>query len=326
MTGRIIGIGAYVPKKVMTNDDFAKILDTSDEWITERTGIKERHFADHITEKPSTMAVAAAKKAIEDAGIDPKDIDLIVVASTTPDLVIPTMSCVVQKEIGAKEDCGCFDVSSACPGFIAAYNAVQSFIESGNAKTALCIGSECNTNFCNFEDRGSCILFGDGAGAVVVRADENCKRNEFIMRSDGSRADCLTCEAARQPDRWDEEGFKEATSFYMQGREVFKFAVTEVPRLIKDLAEKYNFDLEMDVDLFILHQANSRIIEATAKKLGIGIEKFPMNIMNYGNISSASIPILLSELKAEGKLKPGMKLVLASFGAGLTWNANYITY
>ena len=326
MTGRIIGLGSYIPKKVVTNDDFAKFLDTSDEWITERTVIKERNIADHITEKPSTMAIEPAKKAIADAGIDPKDIDLIVTACTTPDLVIPSMSCMVHEAIGAKEDCGCFDVNSACPGFVAAFNTVQSFIETGNAKVALCIGTECNSNFANFEDRGTCILFGDGAGAAVLKADESAKRNEFIMRSAGARGGCLRCEAARQPDRWEEEGFKEATSFYMQGREVFKFAVSEVPQIIKDLSEKYNFDLENDVDYFVLHQANARIIEATAKKLGISRDRFPMNIKNYGNISSASIPILLGEMKADGRLKPGMKLIIASFGAGLTWDANYIVY
>ncbi|MCR4702410.1 MAG: ketoacyl-ACP synthase III [Saccharofermentans sp.] len=325
MTGRIIGLGSYIPKKVVTNDDFAKFLDTSDEWITERTGIKERHIADHITEKPSTMAVEAAKKAVEDAGIDPKDIDLIVTASTTSDSVIPALSCIVQRELGVTENCGCFDVVCACPGFIVAFNTVQGFIESGNSKTALVIGTECNSNFANYEDRGTCILFGDGAGAAVLKA-EDIKRNEFIMRSSGYRSDCLRCEAARQPDRWEEEGFKTATAFYMQGREVFKFAVSEVPQIIKDLAEKYSFDLENDVDYFILHQANARIIEATAKKLGIDRAKFPMNIMNYGNVSSASIPMLLTEMKQDGRLKPGMKLVLASFGAGLTWDANYIVY
>ena len=324
MTGRIIGLGSYLPKKVVTNDDFAKFLDTSDEWITERTGIKKRHIADHITEKPSTMAVEAAKKAVEDAGIDPADIDLIVTASTTSDSVIPALSCIVQRELGVSENCGCFDVVCACPGFIVAFNTVQSFIETGNSKLALVIGTECNSNFANFEDRGTCILFGDGASAAVLRA-EDIKRNEFIMRSSGYRSDCLTCQAARQPDRWEEEGFKELTSFAMQGREVFKFAVTEVPLIIKDLAEKYNFSLD-EIDYFILHQANARIIEATAKKLGVSRDKFPMNIMNYGNISSASIPILLWEMKKDGRLKPGMKLVLASFGAGLTWDANYIVY
>ena len=227
--------------------------------------------------------------------------------------------------MGVTENCGCFDVVCACPGFIVAFNTVQGFIESGNSKLALVIGTECNSNFANYEDRGTCILFGDGAGAAVLKA-EDIKRNEFIMRSSGYRSDCLRCEAARQPDRWEEEGFKTATAFYMQGREVFKFAVSEVPQIIKDLAEKYSFDLENDVDYFILHQANARIIEATAKKLGIDRAKFPMNIMNYGNVSSASIPMLLAEMKQDGRLKPGMKLVLASFGAGLTWDANYIVY
>lgn len=326
MTGRIIGLGSYLPKKVVNNDDFAKFLETSDEWITERTGIKERHISDHLVEKPSYMAMEAAKKAIEDAGVDPKDIDLIVTACTTPDLVCPTLSCMVHEAIGASEDCGCFDVNSACPGFVAAFNTVQGFIESGNSKLALCIGSECNSNFANYNDRGTCILFGDGAGAAVIKADENAKPNQFIMRSSGARGKCLHCESARQPDRWEEDGFKESTSFYMQGREVFKFAVSEVPQIITDLSEKFGFDLEKDVDYFILHQANARIIEATAKKLGISRDRFPMNIMKYGNISSASIPILLDEMKHDGRLQPGMKLVIASFGAGLTWDANYIIY
>lgn len=324
MTGRIIGLGSYIPAKVVTNDEFAEFLNTSDEWITERTGIKERHFADHHTEKTSQMAVKAALKAVEDAGVDPGDIDLIVTASTTPDLVLPSLSCYVHKEIGASEDCGCFDVNSACPGFIAAFNTVQSFIETKNSKLALVIGSECNSNFADFSDRGTCILFGDGAGACVLKAEDG-KPNEFIMRSSGARGDCLHCESARQPDRMEEEGFTESTSFRMRGKDVFKFAVTEVPQIIKDLSAKMHFDLN-DIDWFVLHQANARIIEATAKKLGISREKFPMNIMKYGNASSASIPILLNEMKQDGRLKPGMKLVLASFGAGLTWDANYIVY
>ncbi|MBQ6017798.1 MAG: ketoacyl-ACP synthase III [Clostridiales bacterium] len=325
MTGRIIGLGSYIPKKVLTNDDFASFLNTSDEWITERTGIKERRISDHLNEKPSQMAIEAAKRAIEDAGIDPKEIELIITASTTPDMVVPTLSCIVHEAVGVSENCGCFDVNSACPGFIAAFNAAQGFFETGHIKLALVIGVECLSNFANYSDRGTCILFGDGAGAAILRA-EDIKRNEFIMRSSGARSRCLRAEAARQPDRWNEEGFRESTQFYMNGKEVFKFAVTEVPQIIRDLADKFSFDLENDVDYFILHQANARIIEATAKKLGIDRAKFPMNIQSYGNTSSASIPILLDEMKRDGRLKPGMKLVLASFGGGLTWDANYIVY
>ena len=324
MTGKIIGLGSYLPEKILTNDDLSKMVDTSDEWITERTGIKQRHIADSVKDRSSTMVVKAAKQAVEAAGIDPQDIDLIVTASTTPDLIFPTMSTTIQEAVGASENCGCFDVNSACPGFIAAYNTVESFIETGNAKLALIAGVECNSNFVDWTDRGTCILFGDGAGCAVVRAEEG-KRNEFIMRSSGKRGVCLHCESARQPYRKDEEGFEKLTGFNMNGREVFKFAITEVPKIITDLSVKYGFDLD-GIDYFILHQANQRIIEATAKKLKQPIEKFPMNIMNTGNCASASIPILLKEMNDKGQLVRGQKIVMASFGAGLVWNANYIEY
>lgn len=324
MTGTIIGLGAYLPEKVLTNDDLSKMVETNDEWITERTGIKERRISDPLTDKPSQMVVKAALQAVEDAGIDPKEIDLIITASTTSDLMFPTLSCVIHEALGCSEECGTFDVNSACPGWIAAFNAAQGFIETGNAKLALIAGVECTSNFVNWEDRGQCILFGDGAGAAILKAEEG-KPNQFIMRSSGRRKDCLHCDNAMQPARVDEEGFKELTKFNMDGREVFKFAVTEVPKIIRDLAAKYDFELE-DIDWFVLHQANARIIEATSKKLKVGLEKFPMNIMRTGNTSSASIPVLLKEMKDNGQLKKGMKLVLASFGGGLTWDANYIEY
>ena len=324
MTGKIIGLGAYLPEKVLTNDALSKMVETNDEWITERTGIKERRISDPLTDKPSQMVVKAALQAVEDAGIDPKEIDLIITASTTSDLMFPTLSCVIHEALGCSEECGTFDVNSACPGWIAAFNAAQGFIETGNAKLALIAGVECTSNFVNWEDRGQCILFGDGAGAAILKAEEG-KPNQFIMRSSGRRKDCLHCDNAMQPARVDEEGFKELTKFNMDGREVFKFAVTEVPKIIRDLAAKYDFELE-DIDWFVLHQANARIIEATSKKLKVGLEKFPMNIMRTGNTSSASIPVLLKEMKDNGQLKKGMKLVLASFGGGLTWDANYIEY
>lgn len=324
MTGKIIGLGSYLPAKVLTNDDLSKMVDTNDEWITERTGIKERRISDPLNDKPSQMVVKAARQAVEDAGIDPKEIDLIITASTTSDLMFPTLSCVIHEALGCSEECGTFDVNSACPGWIAAFNAAQGFIESGSSKLALVAGVECTSNFVNWEDRGQCILFGDGAGAAVLKAEEG-KPNQFIMRSSGRRKDCLHCDNAMQPARVNEEGFKELTKFNMDGREVFKFAVTEVPKIIRDLAAKYDFELE-DIDWFVLHQANARIIEATAKKLKVSLDKFPMNIMRTGNTSSASIPVLLKEMKDKGQLKRGMKLVFASFGGGLTWDANYIEY
>ena len=324
VTGKIIGLGSYLPPKLLTNDDLSKMVETNDEWITERTGIKQRHIADGIEDKSSTMAIKAAKAAVEDAGIDPKDIDLIVAASTTPDLLFPTMATSVQEALGCTEDVGCFDVNSACPGWIAAFNTVQGFIESGNSKLALVVGTETLSNFVDWTDRGTCILFGDGAGAAVLRAEEG-KKNEMIMRSSGKRGVCLHCENRKQPKRYDEEDFEQSTYFYMAGRDVFRFAITEVPRIIRDLSSKYGFSLD-EVDYFILHQANARIIEATSKKLGIDISKFPMTLQDTGNTSSASIPSLLSVMKKDGRLKKGMKLVLASFGGGLTWDANYIEY
>lgn len=323
LTGKIIGLGSYLPPKILTNDDLSKMVETNDEWITERTGIKQRHIADAVEDKASTMACKAAKAAIEDAGIDPSEIDLIVAASTTPDLAFPGIACCVQGAIGA-DGCACFDVNSACPGFIAAYNTAQGFIETGNAKTVLVLGAECLSNFVDWTDRGTCILFGDGAGAAVLRAEEGMK-NSFIMKASMKRGDCLHCESMKQPKRVDEEGFLQSTFMYMNGREVFRFVVTEIPALIEELSAKYGFKMD-EIDHFVFHQANKRIIEATAKKLNVPLEKFPMNIQNTGNTSSASIPILLTEMKKDGRLKKGDKIVMSSFGGGLTWGANYFVY
>ena len=324
MTGRIAGLGSYLPKRIVTNDDLADIVETSDEWIQERTGIAQRHIADAVEEKSSVMAGIAAKRALEDAGIDGSDIDLIVVSCTTPDKVIPTMACCVQEAVGA-DGCGCFDINSACPGWLAAFNTAQSFIESGNCRNALVVGVECLSNFVDWDDRGTCILFGDGAGAAVLMADEDAPKNKFIMHATYNKADCLIAEARMQPKRWEEEGFLENTYFRMNGREVFRFAVTEVPKIIKELSEKYGFSLD-EVDHFILHQANARIIETIAKRLGQDISKFPMTVYDTGNTSTASIPTLLKRMKDEGKLVKGQKIVLSSFGGGLTWAANYIEY
>lgn len=327
LTGKIVGLGSYLPPKIMTNDDLAKIVETNDEWITERTGIKRRHIADAIEDKPSTMACKAALEAIKDAGIDPSEIDLIVAASTTSDVVFPSIACYVQGAVGASEDVACFDVNSACPGFIAAYNTAQGFIESGNSKCALVLGAECLTNFVDWEDRGTCILFGDGAGCAVLKATEvdESEKNKFIMRSSVMRGDCLHCEASKQPKRYEEEGFLKSTNMYMAGREVFRFVVTEIPKLVEDLSNKYGFDVN-EVDHFVFHQANLRIIEATAKKLQVPMEKFPLTIADTGNISSASIPVLLTQMKKEGKLKKGDKIIMSSFGGGLTWGANYFIF
>lgn len=325
MIGRIKGLGSYLPSKVVTNKDLESVIDTSDEWITERTGIKQRHISDPLTETASAMAVIAAKEAVADAGIDPMEIELIVVASTTNNMVFPTCACIVQREIGA-DNAQCFDMNSACPGFLAAYNVAQSFIEANQIKKALVVGSEVPSNFVDWNDRGVCILFGDGAGAMILEAEDSERTNKFIMRASGKRADCLNCENPKQRLEGEAmEALQKRSFFYMEGREVFKFAVTEVPKIITDLCEKYELDIN-DIDMFVLHQANQRIIEAVSKRLSVPLEKFPMCIAEMGNTSAASIPILLTKLKKEGKLKEGQKIIMSSFGAGLTWGATYFEY
>lgn len=322
MIGRIKGLGSYLPSKVMTNKDLEKMVETSDEWIVERTGISERRISDPYEETVSKMAVFAAKAAVEDAKIDPTEIELIIVASTTNNMLFPSSACIVQDALGAV-NAQCFDMNSACPGWLAAYNVAQSFIEANQIKTALVIGSEVTSNFVDWTDRGVCILFGDGAGAAILQADGNNMSNKFIMRATGNKAECLHCENLMQ--RQDPEELKKKSYFYMEGREVFKFAVTEVPKVINDLCEKYDLNLD-DMDMLVLHQANQRIIEGVSKRLNVPLEKFPMILSKTGNTSAASIPMLLTKLKKEGKLKEGQKIIMSSFGAGLTWGAAYFEY
>lgn len=323
LTGKIIGLGSYQPPKILTNDDLSKIVETNDEWITERTGIKERRVSDGIIDTTSAMAYKAAAEAVKDAGVDPSEIEMIVVATTTPDLPFPSMACCVQRDLGIS-GCICFDVNSACPGFITAYNVVQNFIENGHVKTALVIGAECLTNFVDWEDRGTCILFGDGAGAAVLRAEEG-DPNSFILTSSPEKMECLVAQSMKQPKKFDDPDFAKSTYINMNGKEVFRFVVSKVPQTMMELAEKCGVSLD-EIDHYVFHQANKRIIDATAKKLGVSLEKFPMNIEQTGNTSSASIPILLTKMKKEGTLKKGDKVMMASFGGGLTWGVNYFVY
>ncbi len=314
MVGKIYGTGSYVPENYYDNHDIAKLVDTSDEWIRERTGIIRRHIAKDDT--TVSMAVKAAKAALENGNVSARELDLILVATITPNFVIPGMACEVQKEIGAINAIG-FDMSAACSGFVFAYNTAQAYIAAGIYKTVLVIGSECLSNIVNWQDRSSCILFGDGAGAVVLKAEEG-DILPCVMHSDGTKGYVLACESRHQKN-WEAKD----TLISMDGKEVFKFAVKKVPEVIRELLEKTQYT-EADIDWFMLHQANQRIIESVAKRMKVDIEKFPMNISEYGNTSSASIPILLDELNRSGKLKQGQKLVLAGFGAGLSWGASLV--
>lgn len=316
MVGRICGTGSYVPEAFYDNHDLTQMVDTSDEWIRERTGIVRRHIAKDDT--TVSMAVKAAKRALQNGNVDPKELDLILVATMTPNFLVPGMACVLQKELGAKKAAG-FDLNAACSGFIFAYQTAQAYIRAGIYQNILIVGSETLSSIVDWKDRGSCILFGDGAGAVVICAEEG-EVNPCIMHSDGKMGEVLLCESRHQRNWKDKE-----TLLKMDGQEVFKFAVKKVPEVLAELLEAVHMKAE-DIDLYILHQANRRIIESIAKRMKVDADRFPMNLSEYGNTSSASIPILLDELNRSGKLQQGQNVVLAGFGAGLSWGAALIKW
>ncbi|XCP86242.1 beta-ketoacyl-ACP synthase III [Roseburia hominis] len=315
MVGRICGTGSYVPEHYYDNNDIAAMVETSDKWIRERTGIARRHIIEEDT--TVSMAVEAAKAALENGKVSPKELDLILVSTITSNVIIPCTACQVQKELRAS-GATCFDISAACSGFVFAYLTAQAYIAAGLYRTVLVIGSESLSNIINWKDRGSCILFGDGAGAAVVRSEEG-SFPVTVTYSDGEKGEVLACESRHQK-HWREKELSGETYVSMDGKGVFKFAVKKVPEMIDELLEKNGCPKE-EVDWFILHQANQRILESVARRMKVDISKFPMNIEEFGNTSSASIPILLDEMNRSGRLRHGQKVVLAGFGAGLSWGA-----
>lgn len=321
MTSKIIGTGSYLPSRVVTNDDLAKVVDTDDEWISSRTGIKERRIVDNENEETAYLASMAAKAAIEDAGISPEEIDLILLATMSPDQVLPNVACEVQEAIGAVHAVG-MDLNAACSGFVFALNTAHAYISSGLYKNILVIGAETVSKAIDWEDRSTCVLFGDGAGAVVVTASETGSY-EMVMGADGTKKDALTCKC-RPMNNLFLKG-SELEYIKMAGQEVFKFAVKTVPECVTQVMEKANVTAE-DIKFFVLHQANQRILSSVAKRLNVSMDKVPMNVEKYGNTSSASIPILLDELNKKGLLQKGDKLVLSGFGGGLTWGASLIEW
>lgn len=310
MKGEILGTGSFLPARVMNNHEIAELVDTSDAWIQERTGVQTRHI---ITDETTvTMACEAGRRALENAHLQPSDIDMILVATISSEVILPSTACEVQKMLGAG-NAVCFDLNAACCGFTFAYNTAQAYIASGMYKNILIIGSESLSKLVDWNDRKTCILFGDGAGAAVIHAV--CGQpSHFAAHSQGWKGEALTC-TARQEENY----------IRMDGRAVFQFAVKNVAEAICEVLA-LNSVTEDEIDYFVLHQANKRIVEAAAKRLGVGIEKFPMNLQNYGNTSSASIPILLDELNRGGVLKKNQKLVMAGFGAGLSWGANLLEW
>lgn len=315
MIGKICGTGSYAPAHFLDNNDLAKIVDTSDEWIRERTGVVRRHIIEEET--TVSMSVEASKRALENAGMAAEELDLILVATFSSEVLLPCTACEVQNALGAVNATG-FDLNAACTGFLFAYNTAQAYIASGMYKAVLVIGAESLSNTINWEDRGTCILFGDGAGAAILRAEEGAFYRP-VTYSDGRYGGALTCMSRHRKNRPPEE---EDLDSYMQmdGQAVFKFAVRRVPEVIQEALTGADIAVG-DIDWFILHQANKRIVEAVAKRLKADMERFPLNMEEYGNTSSASIPILLDEMNRQGKLKKGQKLVMSGFGAGLSWGA-----
>ena len=320
MTTRIVGTGSYVPEQIVTNHDLAKIVETNDEWIRSRTGIGERCIA--TTESNSHMAAMAAGRALRQAGIEPEEVDLILLATSSPDYCFPNGACEVQAEIGAVNAAG-YDISAACTGFVYALNTAHAFISAGIYRTALVIGSDVLSKLIDWTDRGTCVLFGDGAGAAVVQAAETGVMG-IKMCSDGTKGNVLTC-GARTNGNFLIGKKPELGYMTMDGQEVFKFAVKKVPEIIRQILEENNTDIE-EIRYFVLHQANIRIIDSVAKRLKVSPDRFPNNMEHYGNTSGGSIPILLDEMNRKGLLQPGDKIILSGFGAGLTWGATLIEW
>ncbi|MBQ2105332.1 MAG: ketoacyl-ACP synthase III [Lachnospiraceae bacterium] len=315
MTARIAGIGAYVPETIVTNDDLAKIVETSDEWISSRTGIRERRIS--TKEGTSDLAAEAARRALEAAGVKPEELDLIILGTSSPDCNYPSGACEVQAKIGAV-NAAAFDISAACSGFIFAMNIVQGFFKSGIYQTALIIGAETLSKVVDWDDRSTCVLFGDGAGAAVLKNEES-GIIDMLMGSDGTKGEALKC-TSRSLGNFLTGERPELGFMTMDGQEVFRFAVKRVPESIESLIKR-NQTAKEDIRYYILHQANERIVEAVARRLKEPMDKFPMIIEKYGNTSTASIPLLLDDMVKKGMLEAGDKIILSGFGAGMTWGA-----
>lgn len=323
----IKGTGKYVPQKIVTNEDLAKIVETSDEWIFERSGIKRRRIAE-ANETTSDMACKASKLAIESAGITPQDIDLVILTTVNPDMLFPSTACIIQAKLGIRNNIPCFDLEAACSGFVYGMEVATSMMASGRYKNALVVSSEKMSDMLDWEDRSTCVLFGDGSGAVVLSTsdEKNVGILGNVLGADGSDTAVLCLPAGGSAMPTSVETIKNKLhSIKMDGREVFKHAVRIMQEKALEVLDLCGVSVE-EVTLLIPHQANTRIIDTVAKRLKIPAEKVYVNIENYGNTSSASIPIALDEVVRGGKVKHGDYILLVAFGAGLTWGATLIKF
>ncbi len=322
MNMHILGTGSALPSTVVTNDDLTKYMETSDEWIRERTGIGSRHLS--TGETVASLAIEACNKALENAGKKAEDVELILVATCSPEMMLPCCACQVQAGIGASKAVA-FDVNAACAGFLFSLNTAYSYLKSGMYKNALVVGAEVLSKIMDWEDRTTCILFGDGAGAVYVEAAEDEEDTySFVQHSDGVKGMVLKC-GTRDLNNPLYKGEEQSKFVWMDGREIFKFAVGQIPVCINEAMDKAGLTKD-NIDLFILHQANKRIISSIAKRMELPEDRFPTNVERVGNMSSAAIPVLLDECNRNGQLKKGMRLVLSGFGAGLTFGASIFSW
>ncbi len=314
MYSKIIGTGSYLPAKTLSNFDLEKMVDTTDEWIVSRSGIHERHIAadDEMT---SDLALYASRRAIEAAGISADDIDLIIVATTTPDKIFPSTACILQDKLGIKNGGAAFDMQAVCGGFVYALNTADLYIRGKQAKTVLVVGAEIMSRMLDWSDRATCVLFGDGAGAVILQASETPGILAAKLHSDGQhhallRVDGSICDGVVQGDPF----------IRMEGQAVFKFAVTVLSRVVDEVLTIADMQ-SAEIDWLVPHQANIRIIEATGKKLGLGLDRVVVTVANHGNTSSASIPLALDVAVRDGRIKSGDNILLEAIGGGFTWGA-----
>ncbi|MDY6907349.1 MAG: beta-ketoacyl-ACP synthase III [Chloroflexota bacterium] len=317
MHARITGWGKYLPERILTNSDLEKMVDTSDEWILSRSGIRERRMASD-EEAASTLAAEAGRRALEVAGLSADELDLIIVGTNSPDKINPASAFLVQNALGASK-AAAFDVVAGCCGFLCALSVAYQFVQNGSYRNVLVAGSEVLTRLINWEDRTTCVLFGDGAGAVVVQANESATDLlSFVMGANGAGAHVLYIPGPC--DRLADAPEDRRYYVIMEGREVFKFAVTTMPEASRQAVQAAGLEIS-DIDLFIPHQANTRIIDSSAKGLGISADKVFVNVDRYGNLSAASCAVALCEAVEMGRLTPGDLVVLVAFGAGLSWAA-----
>jgi 3-oxoacyl-[acyl-carrier-protein] synthase-3 len=320
----IAGLGSYVPERVLTNADLERMVDTNNEWIVSRTGISTRHIAAD-DQSTSDLAYEAAKKALDDAGMEAQELDLIIVATCTPDMLFPATACMLQDKLGVK-GCAAFDLEAACSGFIYGLAVGAQFIASGIYENVLVVGAETLSRVVNWQDRNTCILFGDGAGAAVLKPVEKGGFLSFHMGADGSGGELLNVKAGGARFPASAETIAQGMHYmYMSGNEVFKFAVRVMGEAAVKALEKAGITKEQ-LDFVVPHQANIRIVDAAMRRLDLPMEKAFVNLDKYGNMSSASIPVALDELYRENRLTKGDVLVLVGFGAGLTWGAAVVEW